>query len=162
MLGVSPKVPFLIVMLMMLAFFSSIVLRKHTLHILSNRLNFQGNCLQSNDPKQRPSTQCGGASPAKSQPVVDHQFHQLGNHVRKHHGLSEPTWLLALEIVAGTMVGSLCLIAILAAFQRCNNKSSIIIPWKKSASQKYHTAVYIGSVSLSSTFVLCQVVRDLF
>lgn len=107
------------------------------------RLSFQGNCLQSNDPKQRPSTQCGGASPAKSQPVVDHQFHQLGNHVRKHRGLSEPTWLLALEIVAGTMVGSLCLIAILAAFQRCNNKSSIIIPWKKSASQKYHTTVYI-------------------
>jgi len=161
MLGVSPKVPFLFVMLM-LTFFSSIVLRKHTLHILSNRLSFQGNCLQSNDPKQRPSTQCGGASPAKSQPVVDHQFHQLGNHVRKHRGLSEPTWLLALEIVAGTMVGSLCLIAILAAFQRCNNKSSIIIPWKKSASQKYHTTVYIGSVSLSSTFYLCQVVRDLF
>ncbi|CAJ2650637.1 unnamed protein product [Trifolium pratense] len=104
------------------------------------RSSFQGNCLQSNDLNQRPSIQCGGASPAKSQPVRDHQ---IADHVRKPHRSSKPTWLLALEIVAGTMVGSLFLIATLAAVQRCNNKSSIIIPWKKSASQKDHTTVYI-------------------
>ncbi|CAI8589265.1 unnamed protein product [Vicia faba] len=107
------------------------------------RQSFQGNCLQSNDPKQRPSTQCGGASPAKSQPVVSNQYHQIADHARKHHGASEPTWLLALEIVAGTMVGSLFLVAALATVQRCNNKSSIIIPWKKSGSLKDHNAVYI-------------------
>lgn len=102
-----------------------------------------------------------GASPAKSEPVVN-QFQQSSDHVHKHHGTSEPAWLLAIEIVTGTMVGSLFLVAVLAAFQRCNKKSSIIIPWKKSASQKDHTTVYIGSVSLLSTFCLCLIVLELF
>ncbi|KAG2403699.1 LRR receptor-like serine/threonine-protein [Vigna angularis] len=69
--------------------------------------------------------------------------HQLTEYVSKHHGASKPVWLLALEIVTGTMVGSLFLVAVLAAFQRCNKKSSIIIPWKKSRSQKDQTPVYI-------------------
>ncbi|XP_027914095.1 probable LRR receptor-like serine/threonine-protein kinase At1g63430 isoform X2 [Vigna unguiculata] len=108
------------------------------------RLSFQGNCIQSQDIKQRPRIQCAGASPAsaKSQPVVN-PSHQPTEYVSKHHGASKPVWLLALEIVTGTMVGSLFLVAVLAAFQRCNKKSSIIIPWKKSGSQKDHTAVYI-------------------
>lgn len=92
--------------------------------------------------------------------MVNNQDHQLADHARKHHRTSE--WLLALEIVAGAMVVALCLIAILAAIQRCSNKSSIIIPWKKSASQKDHTTVYIGSVSLFSTFYFCRIVLDLF
>ncbi|TKY70937.1 LRR receptor serine/threonine-protein kinase [Spatholobus suberectus] len=106
------------------------------------RLSFQGNCLQSKDLKQRPSIQCAGASPAKSQPVVNPN-HQPTEYVTKHHGASKPVWLLALEIVTGTMVGSLFLVAVLAAFQRCNKRSSIIIPWKKSTSQKDHMVVYI-------------------
>jgi len=94
-----------------------------------------------------------GASPAsaKSQPVVN-PSHQPTEYVSKHHGASKPVWLLALEIVTGTMVGSLFLVAVLAAFQRCNKKSSIIIPWKKSGSQKDHTAVYIGMQFLFSVF----------
>ncbi|XP_012574551.1 probable LRR receptor-like serine/threonine-protein kinase At1g63430 [Cicer arietinum] len=107
------------------------------------RSSFQGNCLQSNDPKQRPPAQCAGASAARSQPVMNNQYHRLDDRLPKHHRATEPTWLLALEIVSGTMVGSLFLVALLAAFQRCNNKSSIIIPWKKSASQKDQTTVYI-------------------
>ncbi|KAK7307849.1 hypothetical protein VNO77_41269 [Canavalia gladiata] len=106
------------------------------------RSRFQGNCLQSKDLKQRPSIQCAGASPAKSQPVLDPN-HQSTEYVPMHHEASRPVWLLALEIVTGTMVGSLFLVAVLAAFQRCHKRSSIIIPWKKSASQKDHTAVYI-------------------
>ncbi|KAG5070211.1 hypothetical protein JHK85_002588 [Glycine max] len=107
-------------------------------------LSFQGNCLQGQELKQRSSIQCAGASPAsaKSQPVVNPN-HQPAEYVSKHHRASKPVWLLALEIVTGTMVGSLFLVAVLAAFQRCNKKSSIIIPWKKSGSQKDHTAVYI-------------------
>ncbi|XP_057449962.1 probable LRR receptor-like serine/threonine-protein kinase At1g63430 [Lotus japonicus] len=105
-------------------------------------LSYQGNCLQSKDIKQRPSMQCAGASPAKSQPVVNPN-HQPAENVPKHHGSSKPSWLLAIEIVMGTMVGSLFLVAVLAAFQRCNKKSAIIIPWKKSASQKDHMTVYI-------------------
>ncbi|KAK7308984.1 hypothetical protein RJT34_05362 [Clitoria ternatea] len=106
------------------------------------RLSFQGNCLQSKDTKQRPPMQCAGASPAKSQPVVNPNL-QPTEYVSKHHRASKPIWLLALEIITGTMVGSLFLVAILAVFQRYNKKSSIIIPWKKSASQKDHTTVYI-------------------
>lgn len=87
-----------------------------------------------------------GASPAKSQPVVNpnHQLEPPTENVSKHHRPSKPVWLLALEIVTGTMVGSLFLVALLAAFQKCNKRSSIIIPWKKSGSQKDHTAVYIS------------------
>ncbi|MED6136024.1 hypothetical protein PIB30_052101 [Stylosanthes scabra] len=106
-------------------------------------LYFQGNCLQiqNKDAKQRPIVQCAGASPARSQPVVNPN-HQSNMYV-SHHGASKPVWLLALEIITGTMIGSLFLIALLAAFQRWNKKASIIIPWKKSSSQNDHTTVYI-------------------
>ncbi|KAK7253035.1 hypothetical protein RIF29_37425 [Crotalaria pallida] len=106
------------------------------------RSSFQGNCLQSKDLKQRPSIQCAGASPAKSQPVTNPN-HLPAEYESKHHGTSKPVWLLTLEIVSGAMVGSLFLIAGLTACLKCNKKGSIIIPWKKSASQKDHTTVYI-------------------
>ncbi|XP_020978790.1 probable LRR receptor-like serine/threonine-protein kinase At1g63430 isoform X1 [Arachis ipaensis] len=109
------------------------------LHYLPS-LYFQGNCLQiqNKDSKQRPSIQCAGASPARSQPLVNPNMY-----VSKHHGASKPVWLLALEIITGTMIGSLFLIALLAALQRWNKKASIIIPWKKSTSQNDSTTVYI-------------------
>ncbi|XP_061373757.1 probable LRR receptor-like serine/threonine-protein kinase At1g63430 [Gastrolobium bilobum] len=112
------------------------------------RSSFQGNCLQIKDIKQRTSVQCAGASPAQSHPSVNPKYQSAADHVSKHHGASKPAWLLALEIVTGTMVGSLFLIAILTAFQRFNNRSSIIIPWKKSASEKDHMTVYIDSEML--------------
>ncbi|KAK7251292.1 hypothetical protein RIF29_34349 [Crotalaria pallida] len=111
------------------------------------RSSFQGNCLQIKDIKQRSSSQCAGTSPAKSHPAANSK-HQSSEHVSKHQGTSKPTWLLALEIVTGLMVGSLFVIAILTAFQRFKNKPSIIIPWKKSASEKDHTTVYIDSEML--------------
>lgn len=95
-----------------------------------------------------------GASPAESHPVVKPKHHHVAEHVSKHQGTSKPAWLLALEIATGTMVGSLFLIAIVTAFQRCNKKSSIIIPWKKSSSDKENMAIYIGLVSLLSTMCL--------
>ena len=82
----------------------------------------------------------------KNHPVSD-QKHKPVVYDTKHQGTSKPAWLLALEIVTGTMVGSLFLVAILTAMQRCNSKASIIIPWKKSASEKDHITVYIGQVS---------------
>ena len=102
-----------------------------------------------------------GASPARSQPVVNPN-HRPADYASQHHGASKPAWLLALEIVTGTMVGSLFLLAVLTAFQRCNKRASIIIPWKKSASQKEHTTVYIGSVSLFSNIYLHLIVLGLF
>ncbi|KAL2342771.1 hypothetical protein Fmac_004056 [Flemingia macrophylla] len=114
------------------------------------RSSFQGNCLHIKDIKQRTTVQCAGASPAQNGPLEKQKFQPATKHASKHHGASKPAWLLALEIVTGTMVGSLFLIAILTAFQRfkCNNKSSIIIPWKKSASEKDHLAVQIDSEML--------------
>ncbi|KAK7358633.1 hypothetical protein VNO77_00571 [Canavalia gladiata] len=109
------------------------------------RSSFQGNCLHVKDIKQRTSVQCAGASPAQSRSVMNPKNQPTTKHVSKDHGESRPAWLLALEIVTGTMVGSLFLIAILTAFLRFSNKSSIIIPWRKSASEKDHMAVYIDS-----------------
>lgn len=74
----------------------------------------------------------------------DHRPAQNGN---KHEAASRPAWLLALEIVTGTMVGALFLVALLTAVQRCKSKPSILIPWKKSASTKDHVTVYIGELS---------------
>ncbi|KAF2297801.1 hypothetical protein GH714_003163 [Hevea brasiliensis] len=85
----------------------------------------------------------GGAPPAKAHQTFNpkHQpTEDLSNH---HQEASKPSWLLALEIITGTMAGSLFLVAVLTAFRRCNSKSSIIIPWKKSASQNDYAAVYI-------------------
>ncbi|KAF7114129.1 hypothetical protein RHSIM_RhsimUnG0098700 [Rhododendron simsii] len=100
-------------------------------------LSFQGNCLDDKDPTQRPAARCG-VNP-------DHQPAQNGN---KHEAASRPAWLLALEIVTGTMVGALFLVALLTAVQRCKSKPSILIPWKKSASTKDHVTVYIDSEML--------------
>ncbi|KAF7828289.1 putative LRR receptor-like serine/threonine-protein kinase [Senna tora] len=108
------------------------------------RSSFQGNCFQGKELKQRASEECAGASPAKSSPVVNTK-HQTAEYVSKHHGASKPAWLLVLEIVTGTLVGSLFLVAVFTALKRCNNKSSIINPWRKSTSQKDHMAVYIDS-----------------
>nr|AMM43029.1 LRR-RLK [Vernicia montana] len=107
--------------------------------------SFQGNCLQSKDPKQRSVAQCGHAPPAKTHPTFSQKHRPAEDVPKQHQGASKPTWLLALEIITGTMVGSLFLIAVLTAFQRCNSKSSIIIPWKKSVSQNDHMAVYTDS-----------------
>lgn len=109
--------------------------------------SFQGNCLENKDPRQRPASQCGGAPPAKSHQAPTSK-HQPTENVSKHQEASKPTWLLALEIVTGTMVGSLFLVALFTAYQRCNNKSSLIIPWKKSASEKDQIAIYIDSEML--------------
>ncbi|WCJ26242.1 Leucine-rich repeat protein kinase family protein [Euphorbia peplus] len=111
--------------------------------------SFQGNCLKSSATKQRSSIQCGGASHARPHQTFNTKHRPLDDvsdtKAKNHRGPSKPGWLLALEIVTGTMVGSLCVIALLTAVQRCNSKSSIIIPWKKSASQNEQVAVYIDS-----------------
>ncbi|GMJ04405.1 hypothetical protein like AT1G63430 [Hibiscus trionum] len=105
--------------------------------------SFQGNCFQDTDGKQRSSTQCGALPSEKHEAPTSR--HQHAEDVAEHPKASKPAWLLVLEIVTGIMVGSLFLFALLAAFQRCNNKSAIIIPWKKSGSEKDHVVVYIDS-----------------
>ncbi|GAB4856875.1 hypothetical protein Ancab_014794 [Ancistrocladus abbreviatus] len=117
------------------------------------RSSFLGNCLQAKGLKQRSDSQCGTAAPpAKSRPVVTPNLRPPV--VAKHHAASRPRWLLALEIVTGTMVGSLFLIALVTAFQRCNSKSSMIIPWKKSGGEKERHGVYVDSEMLKDVLRL--------
>ena len=87
----------------------------------------------------------GGVPPAKSHPGANSK-HLPPESGSKHQGTSKPAWLVAIEIATGTMVGSIFLVVILTALQRCNSKSSIIIPWKKSSSGKDHVTVSIGWV----------------
>ncbi|KAA0042773.1 hypothetical protein IC582_022350 [Cucumis melo] len=96
--------------------------------------SFQGNCLHKIKSKQRPSAQCVPAV-TKSHPGSNGQNH--------HQTTSKPIWLLALEIVTGTLVGSLFLVAVLTAVQKFNRKSSMILPWKKAGSRKYYSPVYV-------------------
>nr|XP_043628187.1 probable LRR receptor-like serine/threonine-protein kinase At1g63430 [Erigeron canadensis] len=104
------------------------------------KTSFQGNCLPYKDIKQRTSEQCGGAPPAKHRGETKH--HPATNEHNQKTS-SKPAWVVALEVVTGIMVGALFLVAILTTIHRCKNKSSIIIPWKKSASDKDHLAIYM-------------------
>ncbi|KAM0069890.1 putative protein kinase RLK-Pelle-LRR-VI-2 family [Helianthus debilis subsp. tardiflorus] len=107
------------------------------------RTSFQGNCLPYKDIKQRTSEQCAdGAPPAKHKTGETKHSPPTAGHNQQASSTSKPSWLLALEIVTGVMVGSLFLVAIFTTFHRCKNKSSIIIPWKKSGSDKDHMAFY--------------------
>lgn len=109
------------------------------------RTSFQGNCLQDKDPKQRSTAQCG-ASPDKSHSNTPlSRKHKAVEKGTKHSKTEKPAWLLALEIVTGTMAGAVFLTALFTAFKKCNNRSSMIIPWKKSTSDKDRLAVYIDS-----------------
>lgn len=112
------------------------------------RSNFQGNCLQEKDPRQRSSAKCGAFQPAKSHssPTASRKHKPLAmDNEAKHPKASKPSWLLALEVVTGTMVGALICLAVLTAFKICNDKASMVIPWKKSASDKDCLEVYIDS-----------------
>lgn len=111
------------------------------------RSSFQGNCLQDKSPKQRPSQRCGHTPPAKSHTGVNTK-NQPGENKSDHPTGSKPAWLLALEIVTGVMVGSLFIVALLTTLLKCKSKSPIIIPWKKSSSEKDHFTIYIDSEML--------------
>ncbi|KAG2323667.1 hypothetical protein Bca52824_016880 [Brassica carinata] len=116
------------------------------------RTSFQGNCMQNKDLKHRPSSQCGG----NAQLVKTHESpstspkHQSAEIVAKHHRASRPKCLLALEIVTGSMVGLLFLVALFSALHRWNNRPSLLIPWKKSSSQKEKFIRWLESFPISS------------
>ncbi|CAH8391157.1 unnamed protein product [Eruca vesicaria subsp. sativa] len=113
------------------------------------RTSFQGNCMQNKDLKHRPASQCGNAQLVKTHesPSAPPK-HQSAAIVAKHHKASRPKWLLALEIVTGSMVGLFCLVALFSAVHRWKNRSSLIIPWKKSSSEKEKFTVYVDSEML--------------
>ncbi|KAK6935366.1 Serine-threonine/tyrosine-protein kinase, catalytic domain [Dillenia turbinata] len=118
------------------------------------RTSFQGNCLHDGDIKQRPTAQCAsaGASPLPKNHPEPKPKYQPPEDVHKHYGDSKPAWLLGLEVVAGTVVSSLLVFAVFNSAQRCKSKPSIIIPWKKSASDRDHMTVFIDSEMLRDVF----------
>ncbi|PIM98522.1 Serine/threonine protein kinase [Handroanthus impetiginosus] len=113
------------------------------------RSSFQGNCLQTKDPKQRPTTtQCGG-HPIKAHPGVNTKHKPPTKDDLKHQSNGpEPAWLLVLEIVTGVKVGLLFLVALFTAVHKWKRKPSIIIPWKKSASAKDYTTIYVDAEAM--------------
>ncbi|KAJ8560402.1 hypothetical protein K7X08_022262 [Anisodus acutangulus] len=113
-----------------------------------SKSSFQGNCLQAEDSRQRSTALCGDTPPAKNHSTQSNNKHRLVEGRAKNQSASKPTWLLALEVVTGVIAGSLLLVAILTAIQKCKNKSSIIIPWKKSSSEKDHMTVYVDTEML--------------
>ncbi|CDP09761.1 unnamed protein product [Coffea canephora] len=114
------------------------------------RSSFQGNCLDDKDPKQRSAVQCvtGGAPTPKSHPVANSRHHPVEHNSKHQTSTSRPAWLLALEILTGVMVGALLLVVLVSALHKWQNRPSIIIPWKKSASGKDYTAIFIDPESL--------------
>ncbi|KAG2325177.1 hypothetical protein Bca52824_007905 [Brassica carinata] len=95
------------------------------------RERFQGNCMKTKDVKQRPSSECA-AFVAKKKKKKQTQ-----------------RWLLEFEIVTGSSVGLLFLVVTFAALRVCNIKRTLIVPWKKSTSEKEeHFTVYVDSEML--------------
>uniref|UniRef100_M1AWC9 Receptor kinase n=1 Tax=Solanum tuberosum TaxID=4113 RepID=M1AWC9_SOLTU len=113
--------------------------------------SFQGNCLQHKDPKQRSAALCGSTPPPTSHASTLSNKHQPVEEPR-HQTSSKPTWLLALEVVTGVMVGSLFIVGLVTGLQRLKNKSSIIL-WKKSGSEKDHMTIYVDTGMLKDVVI---------
>ncbi|KAG8382257.1 hypothetical protein BUALT_Bualt05G0058000 [Buddleja alternifolia] len=109
------------------------------------RTSFQGNCLQDKDPKQRSPAQCGGRPPTNAHSGANMNHMPTAKGAKHQANSSKPTWLLALEVVTGTMVGLLFFVALFTGIQKWKSKPSIIIPWKKSGSTKDYMTIYIDS-----------------
>lgn len=106
------------------------------------RTSFQGNCLPIKDIKQRTSEQCGSPPQAQTRNTGEMKRHPTTYESNQQTSTSKPVWLLALEVSTGVTVGLLFLVAIFTTIHRCKNKPSIIIPWKKSRSDRDHMAMY--------------------
>ncbi|KAJ4954430.1 hypothetical protein NE237_011213 [Protea cynaroides] len=104
------------------------------------RTSFRGNCFQDRESKQRPSMQCGASPvtpPEKSDPGAGLKYWHAENGP-KNPAASKPAWLLPLEIVTGIVGGFILLIAAFTAVKKCKEKSTDIIPWKKTTNMKDH------------------------
>ncbi|XP_010255429.1 PREDICTED: probable LRR receptor-like serine/threonine-protein kinase At1g63430 isoform X2 [Nelumbo nucifera] len=111
------------------------------------RTSFEGNCFQDSDCKQRPAPQCG-VTVVKSH-TVDNSNHLHDEDGHKHHKLP---WLLALEIITGTIVGILLFLTIVTAVKRCKAKSPVVIPWKKTSNGKESMIIYIDPEMLKDVW----------
>lgn len=105
------------------------------------------------------SVVAGGAPLAESHSGGNRK-HIPVQHASEHQKTSKPAWVLTLEIATGITTGSLFIIAVITCLRRCNGKSSIIIPWRKSSSGKDHVTLYIGQFH-NSQLRFISVIRSL-
>ncbi|CAM8885534.1 unnamed protein product [Rhodiola kirilowii] len=112
------------------------------------RSSFQGNCLQEKNVTQRSANRCGISLPVKTSPGLDSRHHPTATNSKRRIP-SKPAWLLALEIVTGTIIGALIVVAAVTAIVKCKSQPPIIISWKKSSSlKKEQMNVFVDSQSL--------------
>lgn len=111
------------------------------------RSSFQENCLEEKNVKQRPGSECGMGSASlsriKNHPADNSSKSKPKANGSKHPDNSKPAWIFILEIVIGTIVGALFFVAMVAIFRRCNSKRAMMMPWKRSTSDKGRLTVYI-------------------
>ncbi|KAJ0605191.1 putative protein kinase RLK-Pelle-LRR-VI-2 family [Helianthus annuus] len=107
------------------------------------RTVFRGNCLRYKDIKQRAPEQCGVVPPANK--ARETRLRPAENKPKNPARDSKPTWILAVEVVTGVIIGSLFLIAVFAVVLRYKSKPFVLNMWSKSTSYKDHTTVFIDS-----------------
>lgn len=97
------------------------------------RSSFEWNCLQDNGANlhQRPQEQCEfnvvGWNQARNDTRNGNQEHEASE--RRH--ISNPLWLLPLEIIMGSVVALFFVIAAVMTIFKHRTNAAIIIPWKK-------------------------------
>nr|XP_043606379.1 probable LRR receptor-like serine/threonine-protein kinase At1g63430 [Erigeron canadensis] len=107
--------------------------------------SFQGNCIKYKNITPRAPELCGKAAPA-NKPLVTGDVNQrpAEDKLEAHHS-SKPAWITSIEVVTGVMVGAFFLIALFTAARRYKGKQPIIIPWKKSTTEKDHMEIVIDT-----------------
>ncbi|KAJ6840773.1 putative LRR receptor-like serine/threonine-protein kinase [Iris pallida] len=118
------------------------------------RSSFQGNCLDDVDSiLQRSTSKCIST---KSQDVANETYLDSSEKKHKDKWLGEPKWLLIVELVTGVIIVVSLISFGAAAFRKYQPKSSVIIPWKKTASWKGHITISIDEELLKNVLKLSR------
>ncbi|XP_057873376.1 probable LRR receptor-like serine/threonine-protein kinase At1g63430 isoform X2 [Cryptomeria japonica] len=115
------------------------------------RSSFDWNCLQDGDPNlhQRPLDQCGfliSATKPTNQP-------KLG----KENGNFKPLWLLPLEIVMGSFIAAIFLVAAVMTLIKYKKEAIAFMPWKKTLTGHEGDRFGTGFGALNGVTVMSRV-----
>ncbi|CAI9262740.1 unnamed protein product [Lactuca saligna] len=109
------------------------------------RNNFRGNCMNSNNTKQRTHKKCGGTQPETAQIAGKSRLHPTEQDNYKIRHSKPPVWLLVVEVMTGVSITSLFLIALLTFILRCKSKPSVLNLLKRSTNNKHDMSIHIDS-----------------
>ncbi|KAI7743973.1 hypothetical protein M8C21_030970 [Ambrosia artemisiifolia] len=109
------------------------------------RISFRGNCLRYKDIKRRTHEQCALVPPASAHNTRGTRIQSADQKAKNQARDSNPSWLLAVEVVIGVMAGSIFLIGVYILVLKCKSIPSALNMWNKSTSYKDHMAVYVDS-----------------